>query len=135
MHAADAQLEREKIRERTMRGRYEAADAGRKQAKFMGGPIPFGYAVHEGNLIPGQHAETVKRMFSWTLEKASCHAIAQRLDNQGIKPPRGKRWFRSTVRRILVNPVYSGETTFTGLPPVRWTVDGLRDQFSGWLRS
>src|SRR5207249_10526886 len=23
----------------------------------------------------------------------------------------------------------------TGLPPVRWTVDGLRDQFSGWLLS
>ena len=22
-----------------------------------------------------------------------------------------------------------------GLPPVRWTVDGLRDQFSGWLLS
>jgi site-specific DNA recombinase len=104
-----SEFERENTRDRTMRGRFEAATKGR----FMGGPVPFGFAVKDGKLIPGPGAEVVTRMYSWAVDKTPCHAIAQRLDTQGIKPPRGKRWFRSTVRRILVNPVYSGETTFT----------------------
>ena len=29
----------------------------------------------------------------------------------------------------------SGVALGTEVPPVRWTVDGLRDQFSGWLLS
>jgi len=61
------------------------------------------------------------------VEKASCHAIAQRLDTLGIKPPRGKRWFRSTVQRILTNPIYAGEFTFhpTGSDPVTLQVPAL----------
>lgn|SRR5262245_13734526 len=124
----EAQREAGRIRARTMKGRHQAALEAEQHghAKFLGGPVAYGYAVTGGNLVPGPEAETLKKMFTMVVG-ASCHAVAQRLNALGVRPPRGKRWFRSTVQRILVNPIYSGAFTFhpQGAEPVSITVPAL----------
>lgn len=41
-------------------------------------------------------------------ENASPYEIASRLNAMGIPSPRGKRWSKQTVKRILANSAYAG---------------------------
>lgn len=110
-----AEYEREKIRERTLRGRREKA----RQGYVVGGRVPFGYqyrgkaASERGRLvIDDGEAETVRTIFQWADEGASIREIASRLNALGIKPKLATRWGKSSVFRVLTNESYIGQAYY-----------------------
>lgn len=104
-----AQIEREKIRERTLRGKREKARAGKLST---GGPRLFGYDVeNRKRVINPAEAELVKQIYHWfAYEGYTLYRAAAEFNRAGIKAPRGGRWTEHTVYRLLINPAYKGET-------------------------
>jgi len=108
-----AQIEAEKIRERTMRG---------KMARVSEGRLPngtgigiYGYAWDKAagkRLIIDHEASVVQSIFRMALDGLSVNRIATYLNSQGIKSKSGSLWHPLTVRRILNNPTYTGQTYF-----------------------
>ncbi|MBA7661807.1 hypothetical protein ES703_69827 [subsurface metagenome] len=107
-----AQMEREKIADRTMRGRKSRALAGKLPT---GGLNLYGYVYDPATgkrRINEYEAGVVRLMFKWLVEdRVSCNEICRRLIANNIPAPKGgSRWGRTTVGRILRNPDYYGET-------------------------
>jgi site-specific DNA recombinase len=105
---AVAQLERAKIKERTIRGRTEKARRG----LVPSGPVPFGYRRDPqgpgGYAIDEASAAIVRQIHGWYVEDTSVHAIVRRLRMQGVPSPRGVSWGTASVRRILTSECYTG---------------------------
>ncbi len=106
-----AQVEREKIAERTDTGRRKRIHEG----KIMPGWKPrYGYVwsgeKKERFALHTQEAEVIKKIFHlYAFEKGTCRNIARRLSDEGIPSPTGKlAWTDSTVRLILIDPMYTG---------------------------
>ena len=117
-----AEIEREKIRDRTQGGKRRRLEAG----KIVGqGTDLYGYrrdkeagvrVVHDGE------AAIVRRVFREAVaEGRPIRGIAAGLNAEGVPPPsagkrvfkdaaRTPRWGHSVVRRILREPAYKGET-------------------------
>lgn len=104
-----AAKENEERRERTIRGRIEAAKRGRKPA----GPTLYGYRFDraQGWSIDEEAAVIVREMYRRTIGGESCYRIALDMERRGIPRPRAGRWHRDRVWQILVNPAYRGEYT------------------------
>lgn len=103
------QIEREKIRERTIRGKKEKARAGKLS---MGGPCPYGYQIiDKKRAIDPIKAETVRIIYNWFAydDMTICRA-ATKLNKMGVSGPIGNRWTETAVFRILNQPSYKGET-------------------------
>lgn len=103
--------ETERIRERMHRGRRERAHQGKKNC----GPAPLGYTnpppgdPSRGTLqVVHDEAEIVRDIFKLAVSGLSIRAIGLLLDEQGSPPPRGRRWGKTTITRILNNPAYIG---------------------------
>lgn len=60
------------------------------------------------SLIP-EHTSTIKRIFEMAINGYGYSKIAQILDNEGIKTPRGSRWRPSYLQHILRNRAIMGE--------------------------
>jgi site-specific DNA recombinase len=110
-----AEYEREKIRERTLRGRREKA----KQGFIVGGRVPFGYRYlgkaerERGRLVVDEEkASVVRQIFQWAADGLSVRGIAARLNEMGIPPSLAQRWGRSSVSRLLGNRTYIGEAHY-----------------------
>jgi site-specific DNA recombinase len=111
-----AEVEREKLRERTQRGRVYRARAG----QVWGGMVPFGYrAVREPHkacwAIEEAEAAVVRRIFAWCLKGHSTYGIAQQLSAERVSTRgNGRRvlapgiWRASSVYNILTNEAYVG---------------------------
>lgn len=67
-------------------------------------------------VIDEDEAQDVRRIFSEYLAGASLGQIARDLTDAGRRTRRGARWHSSTVRRILMNPLYAAM-----LPPAQPT--------------
>jgi site-specific DNA recombinase len=128
-----AEFEREKIRERTVRGRWEKARRGLRVASRA----PYGYRLDPaqpgGILVFEPAAAIVRRIFGWLVDEgASIRGITARLRRDGVPAPQGRKWEPSTVARILTNPTYQGKwpygrvarvgTTGTRRPPDAWVM-------------
>jgi len=106
-----AELEREKIKERTQRGLRSRIESG----KLRGGGYPmFGYRwrdeQHSAYEIEPANAALVRRMFALAALGRSTRAIAMALDAEGVPTPRGKaNWSHTSVQGILRNEQYTGE--------------------------
>ncbi len=120
LRGAISEFEKAKIGERMMRG---------KRKKAQGGGIPhypggiYGYVFNKVTdcLTPDPAtAPVVQMMFDWFTweEEAGPQEIARRLGAQGIPAPKGGKWHRATVRRILLQSAYRG-TWYVN----RWTQD------------
>lgn len=110
------------INRRLQRGRVSAA----KEGKFLGSRPAFGYNIvkikgDKGNtleIIPEQ-AETVRLIFSMYTDgivdqfgekrRLGIQQIARVLNEMRIPPARHDYWVKSTIRDILINPVYAGK--------------------------
>lgn len=102
-----AQLEREKIKERVIRGkRSRAVDKG-----LCSCPL-YGYIYRDGvREIDPRQAGVVQAMFTWLVEEqVTIYEISKRLKRIGVLPSRGgKTWNHSTIYGILTNPAYCGK--------------------------
>lgn len=99
-----AQWEREIISERTR----EALHFKREKRELYG-MVPLGFDLEGDRLIPNpKELDTVKYVKSLREKRLSLQKIANRLNLEGIKTKLGGRWFGSTVRYLLGNPIYQG---------------------------
>ena len=125
------EYEREKIKERTLRGKREKARRG----LLPSGPVPFGYRKDAtGQLvIHGDEARVVRLIFRYLLdEQRSLRKIAEALERAGAPAPRGGHWVPSTVKRLAQSEVYAGHLWWN-----RWGWSGttrrLRPE-AEWIR-
>jgi site-specific DNA recombinase len=106
MRGAIAQYERAQIRNRTQRGRLEAARNGR----IAGGRQAFGYEQKDGILtINEPQAASVRRIFGMALAGQSMRSIVKQLNAEGVLPQRGHEWQKSSLARILTRETYVGQ--------------------------
>ena len=114
-----AEYEREKILERTRRGRRYAARQGRLS---VFGRAPYGYRYIDKQTgdgqarweIDSQESEIVKLIFtSVAVEGMSLAAVQRKLSAEGIQTAKGRpRWHTATLRGILINPAYKGAAQY-----------------------
>jgi site-specific DNA recombinase len=117
-----AEYERERIRERMMRGRARKA----KQGKVVGhGQPPYGYSFANGAFtIVADEAKVIQMIFRWYISgddaglRLAPFAIAHRLSIMQVPTPGAARleyrkhkpgiWAKATVVKILANETYAG---------------------------
>ena len=119
MQGMIAEYEREKILERTRRGRRYAATRG---SMSVFGRAPYGYqyvskAAGGGEArwdVDPRESETVRLMFELVGERGfSLGAVCRELGSRGIETKKGNRcWHCATVRGILTNPAYYGQAKY-----------------------
>ncbi|MGE0705025.1 MAG: recombinase family protein [Vicinamibacterales bacterium] len=114
-----AEVEREKIVERTTRGKLERAKSGRIPQAFGRGCYGYVYNPTTGqrDIEPFQ-AEIVRRMFRRFAETRSFSAVSNELNDEGIPAHLGPRWYANTIRNMLRNESYAGRMFFNR---TRWT--------------
>jgi len=107
-----AEYEREKITERTFRGRLGRAKSGQVNITSCS---PYGYAYKsEGRRgwleIVSEEAEIVREMYClYVHERLSCHEIAGRLTRRQVPTRTGSgEWSPSTIKGILGSETYAG---------------------------
>lgn len=128
--AFTAEVEREKIVERTMRGKGERARSGRLPQGTGKGCYGYRYdpATGKRTIDPAQGV-IVQRIFAQFREGGSCHGIAVTLNREEIPTLAGNPWHPLTVRRLLENEIYAGRTIYR-----RTRVDEIRDPRTGRMR-
>src|SRR5215208_6026955 len=96
------EVEREKMGERTTRGKIERARSGRIPQAFGRGCYGYVYqpALGRREIEPFQ-AEVVRRIFRRYGETRSFDRVAYELNEDGITAFDGGRWYPITIRRIL----------------------------------
>jgi site-specific DNA recombinase len=114
-----AEYEREKILERTRRGRLHAARCGRVSVLVQ---AAFGYRYIDKHSGAGsaalevveEEARVVQSIFAWVgQEGCSLHEVVRRLAKLGVRSRRGlARWNPSTLYGMLRNPVYQGQAAY-----------------------
>jgi site-specific DNA recombinase len=110
VRAFAAALEREKIAERTQRGRRARAMSGKP---LPGAKAHYGYTWIDSEKtrldLDPEHAPVVRRVFDLALSGRPLRQIAATLENSGIPSPSGSaKWAACSVRHILTRPVYAG---------------------------
>lgn len=103
----------EYTKEILFRGRVAAV----KRGCYIGQYAPFGYDKtkkgKDHTLEPNENADVVRMIFDWYVnEDLTRLQIARRLNDMGIKPARGEKWPKDTIRHILANPHYAGKVVF-----------------------
>src|SRR3990170_2650765 len=102
-----AQLESEQIGERVYMGMAQKHKQGKG---LLGFRRPYGYDYTEGKLVVNEReARVVRRIFREYASGATLHAIAARLNEDGVPSQRDRQWSKSGLRYMLQNPVYVGK--------------------------
>jgi len=108
-----AQIEAEKIRERTMRGKLARLTEGRLPQGTGIGIYGYNWDKAAGKrTIIEDEAKIVQNVFKMALDGVSINKIALELNKQGIKSKSGNLWHPLTIRRIVNNPTYMGKTYY-----------------------
>ncbi len=103
------EIEREKIIERSQRGRIARAQAG----KLVPSRKPlYGYqfnADRTAYIIDPKESIVVRRVFQIAVDGWTQRAITRQLNDEGIPSPEGKSWHHCAILRILKERQYTGE--------------------------
>jgi site-specific DNA recombinase len=102
------EFERSNIIERSRSGMERIVRAG----QWAGGVPPFGYCVGADKklALDTAQSEIVKDIFRWYLSGAlRVRGIAQRLNAADVKHSISRRWWDTTVSKLLRNRAYVGE--------------------------
>jgi site-specific DNA recombinase len=59
--------------------------------------------------INEEQALVVRRIFELYASGSGMVTIAHRLNDEGVKPPRGRGWAPSGIREMLYRPLYRGK--------------------------
>jgi site-specific DNA recombinase len=133
-----AEYERVLISERMRRGRLYRL----RQGQAVPHQAPYGYRYQPGTrqqpsawaVVP-EEAALVEQMFAWyTQEPVTLGQVAQRLNQQHIPSPEGKRWYANTVGRLLRQPAYQGTAYYSRHQADYSGVGQARHQGRGVLR-
>lgn len=101
---AMAQWERENLGERVHMGMKRMVEEGKR----AGGSAPFGYDLEDGKLIINiEEAKWVRYIFDAYRTKGK-RAIAEVLNQNGIRTKKGSYWQDSVVTYVATNPIYCG---------------------------
>ncbi len=116
-----AEVEREKIIERTMRGLRARAEAGKLKPgrhPLYGYKFPVALTENNGDLvstvtrdryeIEPETAPIVRRIFAQYVEGTPLTAICARLNAEGIPAPGGGTWTRAGAHSLLRSESYTG---------------------------
>jgi len=111
MRGLVAEYEREKIRERTIRGSREKARQGKV---VSAGVVPFGFRYNKEKATleeDSEKAQTLRLIFyTFANENLSLQRLADRLNCLRVPTPKGgDRWRASTLSIMLRNEVYIGK--------------------------
>jgi site-specific DNA recombinase len=119
MQGMFAEYEREKILERTRRGRRYSASRGNVS---VFGRAPYGYRYVSKRASRGEarweidpvESETVRFIFELVGQQGySLAAVCRELKSRGTRTRQGKsNWARATLHGILLNPAYCGEASY-----------------------
>lgn len=108
-----AEFEREKIAERTMRGKAERARSGRLPQATGRGMYGYVYDPTSGKRrLVSDQASVVRRLFEEFASGASIVGLANALNDESIPTMHGKAWAPATIFHMLRNPGYAGRTTY-----------------------
>jgi len=100
-----AQWEREEIAARVS----ASVKVRASQGKPLGGQGPFGYHWVNKRLVPHpEEAIVVKKAFEIFLEEKRLLPTAKRLNEMGYRTRKGAKFGKTTLKRILTEPVYKG---------------------------
>ncbi len=128
MTSVFAEWEREKIMERTRRGMREKRLNGHiwRAASDRGRPYGWRYIKAPEGEKHGrlehhpEEAPIVAWMFAQVLDGWSAHRLTVELNRRGLRTTMGNTWSRSTVLRVLHNPIHTGrvpDTRYQVRPP------------------
>jgi site-specific DNA recombinase len=107
------EVEREKMGERTTRGKIERARTGRMPQAFGRGCYGYTYnPVTAQREIEPYQAEVVRRIFTCYTELRSFDRVCTELIRDGITTFDGGRWHPIGVRRVLQNESYAGRLIY-----------------------
>ncbi|MFZ5767416.1 MAG: recombinase family protein, partial [Bacillota bacterium] len=108
LRGAIAEYEKEKIKERTVRGKRQKA----RQGGIMSVPRAYGYRwdkLTKSLEVDEDEAKVVRHIFDLYVNRGlGSEQIARRLAAEGVRPKRGQFWHRATVIRIIQNEIYTG---------------------------
>lgn len=130
--SAVAEIERENILVQTMEGRKQKA----REGKWNGGQAPFGYELDSQNstlTINPEEAEIVRIIFDkFTSTDMGADSLSSYLNQRGYskkrtRPQEVSYFSRSTILKILDNPVYIGKIAYGKSKTEK--VKGTRDQY------
>lgn len=108
-----AEVEREKIAERTMRGKAERARAGKLPQSTGRGLYGYTYNRDTGHReVEATQAAVVRRIYEHYAATRSFSAVANELNDQGVPAFSGGRWHPLTIRNVLTNESYTGRTVY-----------------------
>ena len=108
-----AQIEAEKIRERTMRGKLARLNEGRLPQGTGIGIYGYGWDKTTGKrTIIEDETKIVQKIFTMALKGVSFNQITIELNKHGIKSKSGSLWHPLTIRRMVNNPAYMGKTYY-----------------------
>lgn len=125
------------INRRLQRGR----EASCKEGKYVCSKAPYGYERSKIKNDKGftltpvpEQAEVVRNIFEWytsgkyepdgSRKHLGISLIARELNNAQIKPLKNRVWTSSTIRDILINPIYIGKIRWNWRPQKKKIVDG-----------
>lgn len=119
MQGIVSEYERDKILERTRRGRKHSAFKGNVSVFSR---APYGYRYINKSQSDGTarweidpiQSEHVKLMFRWVGDcGCSLSEVGRRLSDQSIRTAQGNsKWNSATIRSILINPAYHGHAIY-----------------------
>ena len=130
--SAVAEIERENILVQTMEGRRQKA----REGKWNGGQAPFGYWLDSKNstlIVNPEEAEIVRLIFEkFVHTDLGADSISKYLNQHGyskkkLREQEVSHFTRSTVLKILDNPVYAGKIAYGKNATEK--VKGTRDQY------
>ncbi len=133
LRSFSAGQERAAFIERTARGKRRRASEGRMPNGV--GPGVFGLTYNKADktfTANEQQAETVRRIFRMAADRRPVRGIVRDLNADAVPTLTGALWGRTTVRRILANPIYRGDlawgrrkrvgTIQKDVPEHEWTI-------------
>jgi len=76
----------------------------RKQGKFTGGMVSYGYKIVEAQVVINEEEAPIRRLiYDLFIEHQRMTTVARELNNRGYVTRKGKQWTDSTVSRLLKN--------------------------------
>lgn len=102
-----AEIESRKISERIK----ITFDKMKNDGYYFGSKPPYGYYKKKGKLyINKEESQVVKMIYDLYLYGYGATNIVNKLTEMNISPPLAKTWNEVHIKRILTNPVYTGDT-------------------------